>query len=263
VGIIFRRGPSRWVQLIRWNTKDDTFEAGQWFHGHIYVGRSDLSPDGSQLIYFANKFNRKTISDSEYTYAWTAISRPPYVTALALWPKGDCWHGGGLFESNSKVFLNHRPEAAQPHPQHLPKGIRVRPNPEACGEDDPILIPRMQRDGWKFVQWLDYDYYGRRTKQPAISEKTFANGDLTLRVEKYGDPGEPLLGYVVDRSGQQADVGVVSWADIDQQGRLVFSFDGKLYTGTVLPGRVELIQLADFSSSKPAPLKSPDWANQW
>jgi len=63
--------------MIRWNTDSDKFEQGQWFHGHVYVGRSDLSPDGSLLIYFANKFNRKTVSDKEYTYAWTAISRPP------------------------------------------------------------------------------------------------------------------------------------------------------------------------------------------
>src|SRR5689334_24179596 len=32
-GVIFRRGPSRWVQLIKWNTATDTFEPGQWFHG--------------------------------------------------------------------------------------------------------------------------------------------------------------------------------------------------------------------------------------
>ena len=69
VGIIFRRGPTQWVQLIKWDTKKDTFEEGQWFHGHIYVSRSDLSPNGSLLIYFASKFNKKTISDKDYTYA--------------------------------------------------------------------------------------------------------------------------------------------------------------------------------------------------
>lgn len=263
VGVIFRRGPSQWVQLILWNTKSDKFELGQWFHGHIYVGRSDLSPDGSLLIYFANKFNRKTISDREYTYAWTAISKPPYLTALALWPKGDCWHGGGLFENRSEVFLNHRPEVASPHPKHLPKGIGVRPNPEAVGEDDPILVPRMERDGWKFLQWLDYDHYGQRTKQPAISEKNFPNGKLTLRVEKYHDPTEQLLCYVADRSGRSIEIGVGSWADIDQQGRLVFTSAGKLYAGMIQEDRVKLEQLADFNSSKPSAMESPEWARRW
>jgi len=84
-----------------------------------------LSPDGSKLVYFAQKINRRTLSDSEYTYAWTAVSRPPYFTALALWPKGDCWNGGGLFETNSRLWLNHH-GGSRPHPEHRPRGLEVR-----------------------------------------------------------------------------------------------------------------------------------------
>jgi hypothetical protein len=121
----------------------------------------------------------------------------------------------------------------------------------------------MQRDGWTFTQWLDFDHYGRRTKQPAISEKTFLNGKMTLRVEKYYDPTEQLLCYVVDGSGQSTEMGVGSWADIDQQGRLVFSSDGKLYAAVIAKHRVELNQLADFTDSKPSRLQSPPWARRW
>src|SRR5688572_9568297 len=91
VAVIFRRGPSKRVEVIRWDTARDTFERGQWFHGRIYERRSDLSPDGALLVYFASKFDRVTRSDRHYTNAWTAVSRPPWLTALALWPKGDCW----------------------------------------------------------------------------------------------------------------------------------------------------------------------------
>ena len=38
-GVLFRRGPSRWVRLIKWNVADDTFEMGQWFKGRIYEKR--------------------------------------------------------------------------------------------------------------------------------------------------------------------------------------------------------------------------------
>ena len=116
--VIFRRGPSKWVQLIKWNTDRDTFEPGQWFNGRIYERRSDLSPDGSLLIYFAQKITARSKKDTEYTYAWTAISRPPFLTALALWPKGDCWHGGGLFKNSKVVLLNHKPSVARAHPKH-------------------------------------------------------------------------------------------------------------------------------------------------
>src|SRR5689334_23259019 len=80
--VIFRRGPSRQVQLISWNTEKDTFEPGQWFKGRIYERRCDLSPNGDLLIYFAAKHK-------EPLYSWSAVSRPPYLTALALWRKGD------------------------------------------------------------------------------------------------------------------------------------------------------------------------------
>ena len=136
--VVLRRGPARWVQLLKWRTDCDRFEPGQWFKGRVYDRRSDLSPDGSFLIYFASKFNGRTLADREYTYAWTAVSRPPYFTALALWPKGDCWHGGGLFLGPRRIWLNHKPEVAIPHPKHRPKGLEVVPNPEAYGEDWPV-----------------------------------------------------------------------------------------------------------------------------
>src|SRR5438034_6764703 len=103
--IIFRRGPSRWVQLIRWYTETDTFEPGQWFRGRIYAERCDLSPNGEHLIYFAAKpQNWRT---REQLVSWTAVSRPPYLTAVAFWPNGNTTHGGGgLFDSNTDVQVN-------------------------------------------------------------------------------------------------------------------------------------------------------------
>lgn len=181
-GVIFRRGPSKWVQIIRWDTVRDTFEPGQWFHGRIYEKRCDLSPDGSKMIYFAQKINRHTLEDREYTYAWTAISKPPYLTALALWPKGDCWHGGGMFETDRRVWLNHRPAAAIPHPNHKPQGPKVVDNPQAHGEDDPVLWPRLDRDGWSCKQaWkVGRAGYGFVTEQPMIFHKACPNRALTL-----------------------------------------------------------------------------------
>jgi hypothetical protein len=263
IGVIFRRGPSKWVQIIKWDTKTDSFEPGQWFCGHLYTGRSDLSPDGSLLIYFASKFNKQTVSDKEYTYAWTAISKPPFLTALALWPKGDCWYGGGLFTTSRDVLLNHRPDASEPHPKHLPNGVRVRSNPDAAGEDDGVAVPRMVRDGWKILQNLEYDYYGRRTIQPAILEKQISKGNLKLRVEKFFDPEEQWLCSLVSKQGKSFLVGTGTCADFDQQGRPIFGTEGKLFAATLRQGEVDLEQLADFNRAKPASLKPPAWAARW
>jgi hypothetical protein len=100
VGVVFRRGPSRSVLLISWNTADDTFRTGQWLRGRIYVRRCDLSPEGDPLLYFAANYR-------EPYRSWSAISRPPFLTALSMWPKGDGWGGGGHLLSRTRVALNH------------------------------------------------------------------------------------------------------------------------------------------------------------
>lgn len=41
--IVFRRGPSRQVLLLSWDTARDKFQEGQWFKGRIYESRCDLS----------------------------------------------------------------------------------------------------------------------------------------------------------------------------------------------------------------------------
>jgi len=152
IGVIFRRGPDKWVQVIKWNTNTDTFEPGHWFHGRIYEKRSDLSPDGSKLVYFAQKFTWRAQNDVEYTCAWTAVSKMPYLTALALWPRGTSSDGGGTFISNTELHLNHPRSFSIPHPAHLPQGLYVSNNDKSSGEDEPVLNHRLARAGWHQVQ---------------------------------------------------------------------------------------------------------------
>jgi len=76
--LVFRRGPSKNVLLLRWDLAEDTIQEGQWLRGHIYERRCDLSPSGEHLVYFAAKWRGKYPS-------FTAVSRPPFLTALALW----------------------------------------------------------------------------------------------------------------------------------------------------------------------------------
>jgi hypothetical protein len=303
VGVIFRRGPSKWVQLIRWNTETDTFEPGQWLHGRIYEKRCDLSPDGSLLIYFAQKINRRTMEDREYTYAWTAISKPPYLTALALWPKGDCWHGGGLFETNARVWLNHHPAAAVPHPDHVPQGLEVVPNPDACGEDDPVHFRRLERDGWVMRQeWQGHHDEGAMaqffremvarglfpeemteqlfeqdlnmlttgegyvTEQPAILEKAAPSGEPLLVMEHGINRYTPTWRFSLRESATGATLALpgAAWADWDHRGRPVYAAEGKLFAGQWSPGQeLDLRELADLNAPKPAPVEPPAWATTW
>jgi hypothetical protein len=271
VAIIFRRGPSKWVEIIRWDTASDSIERGHWFHGRIYQRRCDLSPDGSKLIYFASKFTGATVKDKEYTYAWTAISKPPWLTALALWPKGDCWHGGGLFRDERTVWLNHKLEEAKPHPSHLPKGLRVVPNPGAHGEDDPIYAERLTRDGWELRQAWDCEYAGGnrgfRTNTPEVRVRQHpSEPTIGLRMERY------LRGYryseifrvegaEVHRDVPLAGADAAHW---DRRGRLAVLHQGRLLTAELDGHRIERPRVvADFTEDRPAELEAPPSAKAW
>ncbi len=95
--VILRRGPARVVATIGWNRAGNSFQTGQWLKGRIYEHRSDLSPDGRHLIVFAGKGG---------SHWWTAVSRAPWLTAVALLPQDSTWGGGGAFAAPGEVWTN-------------------------------------------------------------------------------------------------------------------------------------------------------------
>lgn len=100
--LIVRQGPSRQFRMILWHRNTDTFEDGQWIRQKVYIERCSLSPDGRHFIYFA--LDGRWSSDARGSY--TALSRPPYWTALALFPEGDTWGGGGVFLDSERFWAS-------------------------------------------------------------------------------------------------------------------------------------------------------------
>ncbi|MEM7020525.1 MAG: hypothetical protein AAF512_24685, partial [Pseudomonadota bacterium] len=167
VAVVFRRGPTKQVQLLRWNLTNDSFVSGQWLKGRIYERRCDLSPSGDLLLYFAANYRKPY-------YSWTAISRPPYLTALALWPKGDIWGGGGVMNSERWMQLNHRDSEMSLAPDFkTPKNFRVSQWGEhpGWGEDYPIYEHRFQRDGWERLDVGDFKEMHSRGRHLAFEKK--------------------------------------------------------------------------------------------
>jgi hypothetical protein len=271
VAVVFRRGPSKWVEVIRWNTRHDDFERGHWFHGRIYPRRSDLSPDGEHLVYLASKFSRRSIADG-YTYAWTAVSRPPWLTALALWPKGNCWWGGGQFLSNRRILLNHRPEEAAFHPDHKPPTVlHVDPDPNASGEDDPLYSTRLTRDGWAVTQVWDWRRptnwnEGFRTITPEHRDRVHPSGHLTLRMERSLSGYRYFERFEIRKNSEATapDLTGVDWADWDRAGRLIFLRRGRVWAASLSGECIEPpTQLIDFTDDTPSTHEAPVNAQTW
>jgi len=121
VAVVLKRGPSRWAQVIAWDTHRDTFTEGAWLKGRIYEDRCDLSPDGELLLYFCHGGR----SRPAYTDSWTGVSRLPWLHALALWPWGTTYGGGGRFTGNRELVLR-TGMPLRPHPEHPGAGLTVR-----------------------------------------------------------------------------------------------------------------------------------------
>jgi len=125
--VIFRRGPSKQTCMIAWDMRKDRFDVGQWFKGHVYLGHSDLSPDGKWLIASLGNFRPPLRT-------WIALSEPPYFTARALWPATGTWFGYPEFLSKDVLYL--------------PDGYAIAPNfsVPSCltviGKDGPFPDPK-------------------------------------------------------------------------------------------------------------------------
>lgn len=274
--VVFRRGPSNRVLLLAWNTDTDRFEEGQWLKGRIYERRSDLSPDGELLLYFAATYRKPYVT-------WTAVSRPPYLTALALWPKGDGWAGGGQFETGRRIALNHFEDQMK-----LAEGFTVPATFEVgqlasqagYGEDHPIWAERLQRDGWTLVSpghearedrkgpiWIEYD-------PPIIWEKPHpllhARCVLQMTIRGIHEKNGPwwVTEHRVLTDGEESHaVGRSSWADWSRSGELLFARKAALYrlgfAGDRLAPLGEARELIDLQGLTFTARQAPDEARRW
>jgi hypothetical protein len=238
VAVVIRRGPSKRALLVRWDLTDDSFEAGQWLKGRLYERRCDLSPDGDHFLYFAANYGAPL-------QTWTAVSRPPYFTALALWPKGDAWGGGGLMPTETHVLLNH-PESVMSIPEgvRLPKNFRVSLLANAGqGEDDPVFRERIVRDGWHLAQEGNWGSHSRTAPVAWTCEppETWLKNHpdrlvpVRLRMRTFGINERQGSWYVthydvLDESDRVCrDLGRTEWADWSSAGDLLFAQHGKLH----------------------------------
>jgi hypothetical protein len=160
VAVVIRRGPSSWAQLTRWDTATDTFTGGAWFRGRIFAEKCDVSHDGELFVYAAHQGRRLGTS---YTDSWTAVSRPPWLYALALWPMGTTYGGGGRFTGARRLVLR---GAGRPHPDHPADGLEIaagmaEPHRSTQEIDGADWTGRDQRDRLVFAArggiWLRCD----------------------------------------------------------------------------------------------------------
>jgi len=168
------------------------------------------------------------------------------------------------------VVLNHRADAASPHPNHKPGWMRVILKNNVQGEDDPIFSERLERDGWHLEQEWAVENRGYpqlfRTAQPEIRTKLRPGTSQFIRFTRsiHGLDYSEEFELMDNARSLSVSLDGVSWADWDQQGRLVIGAGGRILAGS-LDGNGNLVQqeLLDLNSSKPMAISAPTWARSW
>ena len=144
--VIFRRKPTDWFHVLRWNTQIDTLEHGSWYAGTLYPKRADVSFDGEWMVFLAmdpgsNTFNR--------------IARPPLLTPVAEVPADGTYRGGGYWESASVLRPNGWFAYAKGRRKKVEDGLPPNWALDVYGDeygdelgDAGVLYRRLARDGW-------------------------------------------------------------------------------------------------------------------
>jgi len=276
--LVFRRGPTKNVLLLRWDLTEDTIQEGQWLRGHIYERRCDLSPSGEHLVYFAAKWRGKYPS-------FTAVSRPPFLTALALWEGMGAWGGGGTFSDERTLMINHR-LVGKPDEGGLAPKMSASPfhAHSGKGEDFPIWDERLRRDGWTLKQWggwsarslsgVEADIAGERTKvwakidPPIIYRRVLEHATIEMRIHGLHETNGPWYALehdVLDSRGNTImSLGRADWADFDRRGDLLFAKSGRIYRATRHKSTFDdPRELFDLRAHRFTQRPSPPWARQW
>jgi hypothetical protein len=252
-GLVIRRGPSKSVCTMLWDRTPDAFKLGQWLRGRIYERRCDLSPNGQHFIYFAMNGRWQ----SETKGSWTAISNVPYLKAISLFAKGDCWHGGGLFLSNHEFWLND----GYGHTE-LKKSGQLRRNPAGHtkdyfgGECLTVYYNRLQRDGWVMHE---KEYQGATLFEKKLP-KSWALRKLAF-AEVGAPPGRGCYWDAHELRHESTDAVLAfpewEWADFVDD-RLVWAVEGQLRSARL--GRGKLLGeklLHDFNDMKFEAIAAP------
>lgn len=265
IGLVIRRGPSNQFCTLLWNRKTDHFSIGQWLKGRIYEHRSDLSPNGKYFLYFAMNARRSR----QGPLCWTAVSRAPYLRAIALYGEEDTWFGGGHF-INDKTYNIAR--GAFFHTLRESNEVLLhKPDPKAatCSLDEaaaqskyPIIgdlglyCRRLERDGWSLVSG--------HIKNHFVFEKAIGRDWLIMlsinqgASQKRGKPSTwneySLVHLPTQTVTQYPDW---EWAELDRS-RLVWATNGQIWSGMLHKNALyNEKMLYDFNDMEFEAIKAP------
>jgi hypothetical protein len=259
---VLRRGPSAWSQVGKWDVERGAYEPGAWVRANLYPQRCDLSPDGRWLCYFTLKGSATWKAGPTYI----AISRLPWLMALAAWGTCGTWTAGVHFVEDRSVWQVDAPAEGDVAPCRKKLGLALtRPATFAVERrrgwtETPDTPPRKSSDMWDERRAVTLEKPRPRT-----------GGGVRLTVQgrfaafRSSGPGEPKdVRYDLVDDRRITHLADVQWADWDAKGRLlVATTDGRLQIRTWSSEGCSIRSEVDLRAFGPSPSPPPKEAYRW
>jgi hypothetical protein len=254
---VFRRGPTNWSHVGRWDLAAGRYEPGAWLRGRIFPRRSDLSPDGRLLCYFAHKPTAKW----EQGEAYVALSKLPWLTALHAFSTCGTWTRGFFFTEDGG-FDNFQ-DAKLP----ISYGLRSIPMVQFANErrraweetrDSPSRDPKDVWDQHRNARMQKCQPLGNRVLY--VESVGWAGGEFGVNQAVDG----LRVRYSLESDGDLKQLDELQWVDWDREGRLlVATRSGKLQVWNLNNDGPKILFEQDLSLLEPNPIPAPAWAQRW
>jgi hypothetical protein len=263
---VLRRGPSDWSQVLRWDPEAGMLERGSWIHANLYPQRCDLSPDGRWLSYFTLRPTSTWSAGPTYI----AISRLPWLTALAAWGTCGTWTCGLHFVDRRRTWEIGPPAEGDIEPLRKRYGFGLELT-------RPPAFAVERRRGWTesavsppYDPELDPWDIRRVPRLTMERPRPGSDGSVGLSVAGWyaayrsGKPSWSEATYTIHDGEAPRRLEHVQWADWDRTGRLlVATTTGRLQVREEPWDETSATWSIDLSEDRPAPAEPPSIARRW
>ena len=250
-----------WWLLLRWDLATMSLTQGASFKGKLYPRRCDVSPNGELFSYFALKGKGGTFVGHSGLKTYQAISRTPWLFALAAWPESGTYTRGQHFVARHEA----PPLLAAMHGDATPLsklGLGLQSTPAAAYACE-------RRRGW--IEAADCPHRGANDmwdeRRAVVLEKPRPVGTETLRLEDDGlvdsalgfDNRRPRYRWL--RGKESVLIDDADWCDWDAHGRLLVASETSL---RVLDGGARnTLSRIDLTQRTSEPHPAPTWAQTY
>jgi len=261
VAAVFLRQPGKSWMVARWDLQTGELEQGAWLRGTLYPRRCDLSPDGTVLYYFLAKSSARPFLGMTGRQTFSALSKLPWVYALAAWRESGTWTRGYHFAEAGRWDIG--------EPQHgSADGLRTR---LGLARTAPEQYATERRRGW-----VEHELCPPRDPHDAWDEnrsvvlaKPAPTGAMRLVLTDRGwDPQAPgaidgrAPEYSLEIGERTTVLDDALWADWHPGGVLLVATEDSRLQIREPDGRRVVVE-RDLSQLRPDPRPAPSWAQRW